>query len=127
MFKRFSEQYGVKIDISQSQNIVRLTGDYVTCSDLSKLIYYMVEKVQCAELELPTLLPEPKQHEEQDSSRSQHWYKDNNPLRYKESPMSIARAILNDKTYIQHIEKLTDTLIKTVQSTRGNYVSKVCL
>jgi len=127
VFKRLSEQYGAKIDISQSEHIVRLTGDYTTCSDLSKLISYMIEKIQSAVLELPTSLQEPGRDEKQDPSLTPHWYKENNPLRYKDSSMAIARSILNDISYIEHIEKLTNTLIQTIQSTRGNYVSKVRL
>ncbi|MCJ1248586.1 hypothetical protein MMC30_005804 [Trapelia coarctata] len=125
MFTRLAEQYEAKIDISQSRHIVRLTGDYATCSDLSKLIYYMIERVQSAELELPTSLQVPEQDEEQDSSRVKNWYKEKNPLRYKDSPIAIARTILNDRAYIKHIEKITNTLIETVDSTRGNYVSKL--
>lgn len=127
MFKTLSEQYGAKIDISQSQHIVRLTGDYVTCSDLSKMIYYMLEKIQIVELDLPASLQEPGKDEEQDSSQTQHRYKAKDPLRYKSSPMAIARSILNDRSYIEHIEKLTNTLITTIQSHRGHYVSKVHL
>ena len=127
MFKKLSEQYSAKIDISQSQHIIRLTGDYAICSDLSKLIYFMIEKIESAELELPTPLQVSGQNGEKGPSQTKHWYKEKNPLRYKNSPSAIARNILQDRVYIEHIEKLTNTIIETVQSTRGNYVSKVCL
>ena len=106
IFKKISEQYGAKLDISKSQHIIRITGDYTICSDLSKLIFFMIEKIRSADLELP---PVPE-----------------SPLRYKDSSSAIARSILNDKSYIQRIETLTNTHIKTTLSTQGNYINKVC-
>jgi len=85
----------------------------------------MLEKIRSVVLDLPTSLQEPGKDGEQDSSQTQHWYKENNPSRYQNSPAAIARTILNDRSYIEHIEKLTNTLIETLQSTQGNYVSKV--
>ena len=106
IFKKLSEQYGAKLDISKSQHIIRITGDYTTCSDLSKLIYVMIEKIRSADIELP---PVPE-----------------GPLRYKDSSLAMSRSILKDKSYIQRIEELTNTLIKSTLSTQGNYTNKVC-
>ncbi|MCJ1419164.1 hypothetical protein MMC32_005517 [Xylographa parallela] len=104
LFKKLSEQYSAKIDISQSQHIVRITGDYAICSDLAKLIYFMIEKIDNVDLELPTVT---------------------NIMRYKNSSTTTARGVLSDRSYIEHIEKLTNTLIKTTQSTQRNYVTKL--
>ena len=104
LFKKLSEHYSAKIDISQSQHIVRITGDYAICSDLAKLIYFMIEKIESVDLELP---------------------KATNIMRYKNSSATTARSALNDRSYVEHIEKLTSTLIKTTQSTQRNYVTKV--
>ncbi|MCJ1387698.1 hypothetical protein MMC18_000541 [Xylographa bjoerkii] len=104
LFKKLSEQYSAKIDISQSQHIVRITGDYAICSDLAKLIYFMIEKIESVDLELPA---------------------PTNVMRYKNSSTATARGVLNDRSYVEHIEKLTNTLIKTTQSTQRNYVTKL--
>ena len=102
LFKQLSEQYSAKIDISQSRHIVRITGDYAICSDLAKLIYFMIEKIESLDLELPTLT---------------------NVMRYKDSSTATARSALSDRSYVEHIEKLTNTLIKT--NRHGNYATKV--
>ncbi|MCJ1377926.1 hypothetical protein MMC17_001022 [Xylographa soralifera] len=104
LFKKLSEQYDAKIDISQSQHIVRITGDYAICSDLAKLIYFMVDKIESVDLELPVVT---------------------NLMRYKNSSTTTNRGVLSDRSYVEHIEKLTNTLIKTTQSTQGNYVTKL--
>ncbi|MCJ1398171.1 hypothetical protein MMC11_001368 [Xylographa trunciseda] len=101
LFTKLSEQYSAKIDVSQSKHIVRITGDYAICSDLAKLIYFMIEKIESADLELPTV---------------------DNAMRYANSSAATARGVLNDRSYVEHIEKLTSTLIKTTQSTQGNYL-----
>ncbi|MCJ1284196.1 hypothetical protein MMC26_003527 [Xylographa opegraphella] len=104
IFKQLSEQYNAKIDISRSQHIVRITGDYAICSDLAKLIYFMIEKIESVDIELPAAT---------------------NVMRYKNSSTTTARGALSDSLYVQHIEKLTNTLIKATQSTRRNYVTKL--
>lgn len=104
IFIKLAEQYDARIEFSRSQSIVRFTGNYAICSDLSKLVYYMIEKIQSADMELPTVV---------------------NPMRYKDSASATARSALNDKSYVEHIERLTNTIIKTTQSTQNNYVTKV--
>ena len=65
----------------------------------------MIEKIASADLELPSALK--------------------GPLRSTDPYSVAARSMLNSRLYINHVEKLTNTIIKTEQSTQGNYVSKV--
>ncbi|MCJ1474951.1 hypothetical protein MMC13_003611 [Lambiella insularis] len=104
IFTKLAEQYDARIEFSRSQSILRFTGNYALCSDLSKLVYFMIEKIESADVQLPSIV---------------------NSMRYNDPASATSRTALNDRSYIEHIAKLTNTIIKTTLSTQGNYVTKL--
>ena len=45
--KRISESYGVKIEASRPENMIRVSSDFDACNDIFRLFRYMIKNVKC--------------------------------------------------------------------------------
>lgn len=91
IFKSLAQQYGAQIDISRSHSVVRLTADFPTCYDLFKLIHFALDNIHQDELTLTK-------------------------SKLGSAANVDARRILDDKSVLQHLEKLTSTLITPIRN-----------
>lgn len=56
MFKRVSKELGVRVEIAENVNIVRISGHYTLATEAFRLIYQDLQNVQCETITVPEAL-----------------------------------------------------------------------
>lgn len=90
IFRRLSQRYEAKIDVARSRHLIRLSADYATCTELSKLVVFLLENIRHDELDLTPLR----------SSSPDSQYK------------TAFNQVQSDKVLFERIEKITSTVIQ---------------
>lgn len=90
IFKRLSEKYEAKIDVARSKHLLRLSADHATCTELSKLVVFLLENIRRDELDLTPL--------RSSSPNSQY--------------MTAVERLDSDRVLFERIEKITSTIIR---------------
>ncbi|KAL9098237.1 MAG: hypothetical protein Q9163_006068 [Psora crenata] len=55
MLRKVSESYGVKLEASRPERIIRISSDFEACGDVFRLLKYMIENIQHASVDLMIL------------------------------------------------------------------------
>ena len=88
LFDNLAQQYNAKIDISRSHRLIRITADFVTCQELFKKLHNTFSNIRCDDLDIPS----------------------------SDQLTTSARGMLNDERSIDHLCRLTSTLIIPIRS-----------
>lgn len=90
IFRRLSGKYEAKIDVARSKHLIRLSADNATCTELSKLMVFLLENIRHDEMDLTPL--------RSSSPDSQY--------------MTAVKRVQSDRVLFGRIEKITSTVIR---------------
>ncbi len=52
ILKKISESYGVKLEVSRQDQLIRLSSDFDTCADMLRLFVYLFNNICCGKIEI---------------------------------------------------------------------------